>query len=404
MRKAPQILFITPQLPSPTAKGNGRTWRLLSNLGREYPVTLACPADPEDAGAVEYVVKLLELQRYLVAPASGAAVSEFKKSSRGRHHPDFAPAPPASHALQQLITEVAAQFDVIIVDHHDALCYLSDIPRTPEQLRVYHAHSTVFRCGASARKFARFSPRGLAFRHGAKVALSQEIDGFTATDLVFAADEDLAVFGNNGVPLGKLSASFNPHINDNFDAQKPLRYTTTAKKLLYQGYLGDADNVASLIWFLREVWPGILTAHSDVAFDIVGRDPDLRLLEVAASYPGINFYSSTLSSDTRCRDSRVLVEPLLHETHGGAKLENALLRGIPTVTTARGLELSHIPPNEAIIAAGNATGMAESINELLSDSLRWKQVRQHAENFNLDPDTSNIFFQLREALQPRCAA
>ncbi|MDB4261255.1 glycosyltransferase [bacterium] len=404
MLKAPQILFITPQLPSPTAKGNGRTWRLLSNLGREYPVTLACPAGPEDAGEAERVVSLLELQRYLLAPASGVAYSEWKKSPGGRHRPDFAPAPPAAHALKQLIAEVAAQYDVIIVDHHDALCYLSDVPKTPEQLRVYHAHSAVFRCAASTRRFAPLSLRGLAFRHGAKVALRQEIDGFTACDLVFAADEDLAVFANNGVPLGKLSASFNPHLNDNFGAQSPLIYSTTAKKLLYQGYLGDADNVASLIWFLREVWPGILTAHSDVAFDIVGRDPDLRLLEVAASYPGINFYSSTLSSYTRCRDSRVLVEPLLHETHGGAKLENALLRGIPTVTTVRGLELSHIPPNEAIIAAGNARGMAHSINQLLSDSLRWKQVRQHAESFSLDPDTSNIFFQLREALQPRCAA
>jgi len=269
---------------------------------------------------------------------------------------------------------------------------------------VYHAHNTVFRCAAAARKFSPLSPRGMAFRHGAKVALKQEIEGFAKADLVFAADEDLAVFANNGVPLGKLAASFNPQSRRNFDANNPPAYSTTARKLLYQGYLGDADNVASLLWFLREVWPGILAVHADAAFDIVGRDPDLRLLEAAAAYPSINFYSSARASNTRCRDSRVLIEPLLHETHGGAKLENALLRGIPTVTTSRGFDLSRIPPTEAIIAAGNVAGMVESINGLLSDRVLWRQACRHAADFSHDPDTSNIFFQLREALRPRCAA
>jgi hypothetical protein len=72
-----------------------------------------------------------------------------------------------------------------------------------------------------------------------------------------------------GISLGKLVDESTPP-----SLARPTAvvsgFTTTRMRIGYTGYLGDADNVSSLIWFLDHVWSGIRDAYPGFRVPCIG--------------------------------------------------------------------------------------------------------------------------------------
>lgn len=267
-----------------------------------------------------------------------------------------------SARLQATIQRVASEVDFVVVDSLLAWPYRPVGVKGPT---AFVARETQAMMSGSRRGFLS-NLRGRGMADYEKAALS-------SADMVFAAPELAASLSEWGIPMRSLQVSFNKP-----DSASPtlaeVDYSLTARRIGYMGYLADPRNIASLNWFLDNVWSVAAPALPDVEFHIVGKAPSRELREKMVRYPNIKLHWSSDDQQLLAQRCRVVVEPLLFEDHVDAKLINAMARGIPTVTTRHAMKRCHCSMQEGIIATDSREGMALAINRLLSDPAVWKNA------------------------------
>jgi len=267
--------------------------------------------------------------------------------------------------LQTTIQRKAHDFDLVVVDSLLAWPYRPVGTKAPVALVAQSLASRSFKHagllgGVSDRKFREY-----------------EINVLSSADMVFAPLELARELSEAGVPMRVLQYSFSksdvatPTLGD-------VDFNLTSKRIGYVGYLGDRDNIASLNWFLDEVWSVADKTMPDVEFHIIGKAPSRDLRERMAGLERVKLHWSSddqLLFDQRCR---VVIEPLLYEHHVDAKLVNAMARGIPTVTTLHALRRSHFRLRAGLTCAESREGMVLAINRLMSDPMAWKAAANDA--------------------------
>ena len=189
-------------------------------------------------------------------------------------------------------------------------------------------------------------------------------------DLVIAAPNDAELLIAAGVDANRIAHTY--HLGDDTQLELPdLTFHGSDKRLMYVGLLAWEANVQGLLWFLKEVWPKLRQAEPDLAFDIVGKNPDPRLLELTSSLTGVRLLGFVEDLDTVYRTARVSVAPLLFGSGMKVKVLDAMARGLPIVTTPVGAEGLDYRNHEHLAVAETADGMASAILHLLHDEQRW---------------------------------
>ncbi len=204
-----------------------------------------------------------------------------------------------------------------------------------------------------------------------------ELSVLSTADMVFAEPDIASRLSELGVPMRNLQYSFSKP-----DTARPtltdIDYNLTAKRIGYAGYLGDQNNIASLNWFLDNVWSVAANTMPGVEFHIVGKAPSRDLRERMAAFDSIKLHWSSDDAVLLDQHCRIIIEPLLFEDHVDAKLINAMARGIPTVTTRHALKRSHFKLRPGLIAADTRETMVLAINRLMSDPVVWKNAAREA--------------------------
>jgi hypothetical protein len=181
-----------------------------------------------------------------------------------------------------------------------------------------------------------------------------------------------------GLPLGKLVD----------EATKPSAarptiavsgFSLTRMRLGYAGYLGDDQNVASLMWFLENVWNAIRDSVPGLEFHVIGADASEALIATLSSYSDVVLHRD--SSDRKMTELglRVMVEPLLNEHHIEAKLVNAMVRGIPIATTREALTHSRLDSADAVSVADSPAHMVLNLRRLLSEATLWQALSERSQ-------------------------
>ena len=365
MRK---LLFITPELPFPAQSGGKvKSLKLLHALAERYHVTLACPLKLDDASYIEEFHAVSPCRSHLhdavSIPRSPASLA--RSYLRGvplnvhRTH---------SQRLQVDIASVAAEQDVIFLDHYEVFPYL---PQEFEGLTVYHAHNAYFKMWQRYASLPGNPAMRLAALLEARRVRSYETTVANNTDLTFAAPNDACELKNLGVEDDKLNHTF--HLGDDQQLELPdLHYADTLKKLMYVGYLGWEPNAQGLLWFIEQVWPELVQRHPDLRFDIVGKNPDRRLRAAAADWEGISLRGFVPDLQEIYRDSRVSVAPLLFGSGMKVKVLDAMARGMPTVTTSVGAEGIDMEHGKHMLVADKPRDMVEEVDRLLTDPILWQ--------------------------------
>lgn len=111
-----------------------------------------------------------------------------------------------------------------------------------------------------------------------------------------------------------------------------------ARTVLFTGALGRPDNESAVLWFLSEAWPSIRHRVPDAEFVVAGGGARPRLLRAIEKAPGARATGFVDSLDPYYDDAAVFVVPLF--TGAGVKFKtiDALLRGVPIVSTPVGVE------------------------------------------------------------------
>ncbi|MDG1494064.1 MAG: glycosyltransferase family 4 protein [Luminiphilus sp.] len=192
-------------------------------------------------------------------------------------------------------------------------------------------------------------------------------------EMVFIRPSLAARLSERGVSMRQLQYSFS-HPTGAKPTLAEVDFNRTEPRIGFNGYLGDAGNVASVNWFLKEIWPVAQRVIPGVEFHIVGSAPSREFIEQVSAMSRVVLHWSTDDHQLLDQRCRVVIEPLLFEDHVDAKLVNAMARGIPTVTTRHAMRRSHFRMRSGVVVADSREEMVVAINRMMSDSVFWKRA------------------------------
>lgn len=261
--------------------------------------------------------------------------------------------------LQSVIQRKANDFDITLVDSLLAWPYR---PVGADGPVGYIAHKVVTDDDSTRALLPRFMKRGLG---------GYQSEVLESADMVFAPLSVATELSELGVSMGALKHSFNQ-----LEGVKPtladVEFNLTAPRIGYAGYLGDAKNLASLSWFLDNVWSVASRILPDVELHIVGKAPSDVFRQRISDHDNIKLHWESDDQVLIQQQCRIVIEPLLFEDHIDVKLINAMARGIPTVTTEHAVKRAHTQLRPGIIAADSRENMVIAINRLMKESRLWK--------------------------------
>lgn len=108
--------------------------------------------------------------------------------------------------------------------------------------------------------------------------------------------------------------------------------------ILFVGGFNHKPNVDAVLWFVKEVFPAILSSCPDARFYVVGSNPPQSIKELASEQIVVTGAVSDQQLKEYYGRSRVAVVPLRYGAGVKGKVVEALYYGLPVVTTSIGAE------------------------------------------------------------------
>lgn len=356
-----KILYITAvQLQRDKPALTEATRSVISILTRDFEVSLAVagPASKPDLNSLRADLGVMGVAGGFEAGDGDTPVDpELKLLLKGR-----GVRPMVNARLKAAIQRRAADFESVVVDSLEAIPYLplGILGPTMFFAQGIESDSPVLAEGIFGSRRVRRIRR-------------YEYGNLSRCDRVFSTAElskDLLALG---IPLGKLVDDSTPP-----SAARPTAvvsgFTATRMRIGYSGYLGDANNVNSLLWFLNHVWSGIRDAIPGLEFHVLGLDASDELVADLASRNDVLLHRD--SNDLKITELaiRAMVEPLLNESHVEAKLVNAMVRGIPIVTTREAMSNARLELGDSVSVADSPAHMVLNLRRILSEAALWQAL------------------------------
>ena len=341
------------------------TKSVLSVLSRDFEISLAV-AGPVSALDLNALRGSLGVTRVAGGFERGTDDANIEGAQKVVHE-FYGLDPFINSRLKAAIQRRAADFESVVIDGLPAIPYL---PLGVQGKTVYFAQSIV----SDDEKLAK----GLLGGRRVKRVRGFEYDAMLRCDRVFSTPESANALLELGLPLGKLvDEATQP------SAARPTTavsgFSSTRMRLGYAGYLGDEQNVASLMWFLENVWSAIRDAVPGLEFHVIGADASEELAVTLSSYNDVVLHRDSRDRKITELGLRVMVEPLLHEHHIEAKLVNAMVRGIPIAISREALTKSRLDVGDAVSVADSPAHMVLNLRRLLSEATLWQALSDRSQ-------------------------
>ena len=341
------------------------TKSVLSVLSRDFEISLAV-AGPVSALDLNALRGSLGVTRVAGGFERGTDDANIEGAQKVVHE-FYGLDPFINSRLKAAIQRRAADFESVVIDGLPAIPYL---PLGVQGKTVYFAQSIV----SDDEKLGK----GILGGRRVKRVRGFEYDAMLRCDRVFSTPESANALLELGLPLGKLvDEATQP------SAARPTTavsgFSSTRMRLGYAGYLGDEQNVASLMWFLENVWSAIRDAVPGLEFHVIGADASEELAVTLSSHNDVVLHRDSRDRKITELGLRVMVEPLLHEYHIEAKLVNAMVRAIPIATSREALTNSRLDVGDAVSVADSPAHMVLNLRRLLSEATLWQALSDRSQ-------------------------
>lgn len=370
-----KLLMVTIELPYPANSGGRiKSWNMLKALTEHYEVSVASP--------IKYGTELIDQFKSSIPIAHLYSATVVRERSAKNLLRSYAQRIPLnvyrsrSEELRAKVSEIADQFDIILLDHYEAFQYL---PNDYRGKVILHTHNATY------LMWERYAITGesLAMRWAARIEALRvrhyERRACDRANIVFAAPNDIDNLCNLGCDRKKFRETY--HLGDDSQlALKELCFDSTKEQLFYVGTLSWEANVDGLLWFFDEVWPQLKLKRPLLEFLIAGGNPDPRLVEAASKLEGIQFLGYVDDLEPYFTSSRLFIAPLRFGAGIKVKVLNTMCRGLPIVTTSVGAEGLAVKHLQHIAIANNPEETSSNIDRLLDDSSLWELIRDESRN------------------------
>lgn len=148
--------------------------------------------------------------------------------------------------------------------------------------------------------------------------------------------------------------------------------------VVFTGSMNWAANIDGIQFFLKEVWPDVLSACPDARFQVVGRNPPTSLVSMAGNYKGVEFTGFVDDVRPYVHAAHAFVIPLL--VGGGTRIKafEAMAMGCPVVSTSIGMEGLDVAPDEHYLCEDDPATLIKATVALLTDATLRNDLSQRA--------------------------
>ncbi len=288
-----RLLFIAHRVPYPPDKGERiRAFNELKVLSKQFRVTLGTlahtQADWDAARSLESFCEQvivcqaggkIGLCRSILGVLKGQSVTEgFFRSPR----------------LQKLMTAESRRepFDLIFAYSSSMLPYALSVGAKARVIDLIDVDSAKWASYAETSAW----PKRWLYRREANTVRHLEGEAVRRCDAVFlVSPPEVAALG---IRDEKVVAVGNGVNTDFFSPEAIEPVDLGPEALIFTGQMDYRPNVDGVIWFVREVWPGLKRQLSELSFTIVGRNPTKSVrrlskiagVQVTGSVPDVRPY------------------------------------------------------------------------------------------------------------------
>jgi glycosyltransferase involved in cell wall biosynthesis len=139
-------------------------------------------------------------------------------------------------------------------------------------------------------------------------------------------------------------------------------------RVVFCGMMNYAPNEDGILWFVREVWPGVRARRPDATLTIVGAHPTRRLRRVCEPDGSIEVTGTVPDVRPYLWNATVSVAPLRVARGLQNKVLEAAAAGLPSVVTPTVFEGLPMEAKPACLVASDADVFGESTVRLLDAS------------------------------------
>ncbi len=368
------VTVITPDLPHPpTGGGKIKSHLLIRALIAAHDVSLVTVLKGDDADHRAGITDALALRAVVAEPLDrGRGVVNLAKSVIARKTlNEYRTWSPELAARSLPLLEAA---DVIVADHLETMQYV------PERLWprvVHHTHNAEHMLWRRYSEVADSLQVKLGTRFESRRIATRELRYGNGAAALLAAPDDQAAFEALGVTDTTFFRTL--HIGDDATASLPdVQWADTEPLVFFLGTLTWEANADGLNWFLDEVWPTIADARPDARFVIGGKNPPADLLERVAAADRVEAVGFVEDPEEWLARARVVVAPLRFGSGMKLKVVEALMRGVPCVTTTVGAESIDATDGVELAVADRPGDNAARVLALLEDQAQWTAMRDAA--------------------------
>lgn len=195
---------------------------------------------------------------------------------------------------------------------------------------------------------------------------TRELAIYPRADLVITVTDNDRQVLQREVP--QLPGAVIPTIHDVLPDTVPF---DQRKGLLFVGNFNHTPNLDAVHYFVSEIWPLIKEKVSELKFYIVGHGSDMLCKFDDQDIVVTGFVPDTQPYLQACR---VSVAPLRYGAGMKGKIGEAMISGIPVVTTSIGAEGMGLVDGKHVLVADTPVEFAEAVIRLYNDQDLWRNL------------------------------
>ena len=159
--------------------------------------------------------------------------------------------------------------------------------------------------------------------------------------------------------------------------QQEVQIDQRPKSLIFVGFFKHPPNVQGIEFFLKEIWPSILSVFPDTTFTIIGRNPPSHLLSHSKKEQ-VTFLEQVDDLRPFLSGHAVFVAPIITGAGLRGKILEAMAMGTAVVSTRLCLEGYPFQHNKELMIADDPKEFSQYVIELFKDDDKRQMLGRNA--------------------------
>ena len=285
-------------------------------------------------------------------------------------------------ALVKLLTK--NKYDIIQLEGLSLVSYIPAIRKLSESKIILRAHNVEHQLWDSISYGRKPGIKKLYFK-----ILSGRLKRFESECLniidalipITAKDKTVFLKMGNKKPLFVAPAAITPG-----ESRDTTDDNIIFPSLFFIGALDWIPNQDGLLWFIKNVWPDIVTKYPEIKFFIAGRNAPGSFCKKLRKQ-GIIFEGEVKNADNFTKDKAIMVVPLFSGGGIRVKILKSMSQGKVVISTPLGTEGIEAEHGKHLFYAKSREEFTESIDYIIGNKPLFEKIGKSArtfvyENFN----------------------